>query len=76
MEKNSPCSAYKETRGLVFFARMLDKIRLKHAEQLHPDYFENLGQGFDGRCRRFLGVGYPLVRERTLAGGTDEEILD
>jgi len=24
----------------------------------------------------FLGVGYPIVRERTLAGGTDEEILD
>jgi len=76
MEKRTPSSAYKETRGLVFFARMLDKIRLKHAEQLHPDYFENLGQGLDGRCCRFLGVGYSGVRERTLAGGTDEEILD
>ena len=76
MEKRPPCSAYKETRGLGFFARMLDKIRLKHAEQLHPDYFENLGQGLDGRCCRFLGVGYSGVRERTFAGGTDEEILD
>src|SRR5215472_12824986 len=27
-------------------------------------------------CLRFLDVGYPAVRERTLAGGTDEEILD
>ena len=76
MGKRTPSSAYKETRGLVFFARMLDKIRLKHAEQLHPDYFENLGQGLDGRCCRFLGVGYSGVRERTLSGGTDEEILD
>jgi len=71
MEKKPPCSAYKETRGLLFFARMLDKIRLQDAEQLHPDYFENLGQGFDGRCCRFLGVGYPVVRERTLASSQE-----
>jgi hypothetical protein len=76
MEQKPPRSAYEQTRGLVYFARMLDKIRLKHAEMLHPDYFENLGQGFDGRCCRFLGVEYPALRERTLAGGTDEEILD
>jgi hypothetical protein len=55
---------------------MLDKIRLQHAEMLHPDYFENLGQGFDGRCCRFLGIQYPALRQRTLAGGTDEEIMD
>jgi hypothetical protein len=76
MEQKTPRSAYEQTRGLVYFARMLDKIRLKHAEMLHPDYFENLGQGFDGRCCRFLGVDYDALRERTLAGGTDEEILD
>jgi gluconokinase len=76
MKQKSPRSAYHETRGLVYFARMLDKIRLRHAELLHPDYFENLGQGFDGRCCRFLGVAYAALGERTLAGGTDEEILD
>lgn len=76
MEQRPPCSAYKETCGLVYFARMLDKIRLKHGELLHPDYFENLGQGFDGRCCRFLGIEYSALRERVLAGGTDEEILD
>ena len=76
MEQKTPRSAYEQTRGLVYFARMLDKIRLKHAEMLHPDYFENLGQGLDGRCCRFLGVDYVALRERTLAGGSDEEILD
>ncbi|MGA8655231.1 MAG: DUF5069 domain-containing protein [Chthoniobacterales bacterium] len=76
MEEKTPGSAYKQTRGLVYFARMLDKIRLQHAEMLHPDYFENLGQGFDGRCCRFLGIEYPALRQRALAGGTDEEILD
>jgi uncharacterized protein DUF5069 len=76
MEQKPPGSAYKQTRGLVYFARMLDKIRLQHAEMLHPDYFENLGQGFDGRCCRFLGIEYPALRQRALAGGTDEEILD
>ena len=76
MEQKTPRSAYQQTRGLVYFARMLDKIRLKHANMLHPDYFENLGQGLDGRCCRFLGVEYCALRERTLTGETDEEILD
>jgi hypothetical protein len=76
MEQKTPRSAYEQTRGLVYFARMLDKIRLKHAQTLHADYFENLGRGFDGRCCRFLGVEYDALRERTLVGGTDEEILD
>lgn len=76
MEQKPPGSAYKQTRGLVYFARMLDKIRLQQAEMLHPDYFENLGQGFDGRCCRLLGIEYPALRQRALAGGTDEEILD
>ena len=34
MEQKPPRSAYEQTRGLVYFARMLDKIRLKHAEML------------------------------------------
>ena len=76
MENKPPRSAYDQTRGLVFFARMLDKIRLKHAQMLHPDYLENLGRGFDGRCCRFLGVEYSALPDKTLAGGTDEEILE
>ena len=74
-----PRSAYEKVGGIVFFGRMLDKIRLHAAGQLGPGYF--LGDDtdptwFDGRCTRFLGVTYHAVVERTLAGGRDDEILE
>jgi hypothetical protein len=75
----TPCSDYKETRGLIYFARMLDKIRLKAAGNLPEDYFTGVDDDptvFDARCTRFLGVGYDELAERTLKGGSDEEILD
>jgi len=59
----------------VYFARMLHKIRLRAAGKLRADFHPNLGSGFDGRCCRFLGVTYSTVRDRALAGGTDDEIL-
>jgi gluconokinase len=72
-------SPYAKVGRLVFFGRMLDKIRLHATGRLPADYAANLGDAkpgfFDGRCCRFLGVPYAGVRERTLAGGTDEEIL-
>jgi Domain of unknown function (DUF5069) len=74
-----PCSDYKETKGLIYFARMLDKIRL-HAQGLLPaDYFVGVDDDptvFDARCTRFLGVGYEELAIRTLQGGSDEEILE
>lgn len=70
-----PRSAYDRTGGIVYFARMLDKIRLHASGRLRADYHANLGVGFDGRCCRFLGAEYGALRERVLAGGTDEEIL-
>ncbi len=54
---------------------MLDKIRLHAVGKLSADYHANLGVGFDGRCCRFLGVRYEAVRERVLAGASDEEVL-
>ena len=71
-----PRSAYDQVGGIIYFARMLDKIRLHAAGALTADYHENLGQGFDGRCTRFLRVDYSVLRERVLRGGTDAEILD
>jgi len=59
--------------GLVFFGRMLDKIRLHAQGKLPADY--NVGPGFDSRVCRFLRVEYPAAVKRTLAGGTDDEIL-
>ena len=70
-----PRCAYDRTGGIVYFARMLDKIRLRAAGKLRPEYEANLGGGFDGRCCRFLGVTYAALCEHTLAGGADEEIL-
>lgn len=75
-EYEFPCSAYDEVGGLVYFARMLDKIRLQAQGKLHPGYHANLGRGFDGRCTRFLGVSYEALRERVLQGGTDLEVLE
>ena len=67
-------SSYERVGGIVFFGRMLDKIRLHAQGKLPPDY--NLGPGMDGRCARFLRVAYDRIAERTLQGGTDEEILE
>lgn len=60
--------------GLVFFGRVLDKIRLHAQGKLPADY--NRGTGMDGRCVRFLHVEYPKLVERTLQGSADEEILE
>lgn len=72
-------SPYDRVGGLVFFGRMLDKIRLHAAGTLPPEYVANLGDGktnqFDGRMCRFLGVRYDDLKSRTLAGATDAEVL-
>lgn len=60
--------------GLVFFGRMLDKIRLHAAGRLPSDY--NRGTGMDARVCRFLHVAYGDVVEQVRAGDTDEQILE
>jgi gluconokinase len=75
----TPVSDYKETKGLFYFARMLDKIRLKAKGELPPGYFVGLDPDptvFDARCTRFLGVDYDELVDRTLKGGFDEQILE
>lgn len=64
------------TRGMAWFPRMLDKIRLHAGGELPSDYIPWLGKGFDGRCCRFLRVDYRGLVARTLQGGGDEAILD
>ncbi|PTX95837.1 DUF5069 domain-containing protein [Opitutus sp. ER46] len=70
-------SDYEKIGGLVFFGRMLDKIRLKAAGKLPSDYFTGTANRthFDARCCRFLQVDYDQLVARVLAGGTDEELL-
>ncbi len=57
---------------------MLDKIRLHAAGELPPDYCVGTDEPdlFDSRCCRFLGVNYDELAQRTLEGGSDEEILE
>ena len=76
MQTQTPCTDYIETKGLIYFARMLDKIRLKAAGKLQPEYFTGVEDPthFDARCTRFLGANYAELAQRTLQGGSDEEI--
>jgi hypothetical protein len=70
-------SPYILVGRLVYFGRMLDKIRL-HARGALPaaDYAANLGKGFDARCCSFLRVNYDELKTRTLAGDlTDAQLL-
>ncbi|HWZ94371.1 MAG TPA: gluconokinase, GntK/IdnK-type [Opitutaceae bacterium] len=72
-------SSYAKVGRLVYFGRMLDKIRLHAAGKLPAEYVANLGDTkpgvFDTRCCRFLGVSHADLTARTLQGGGDAEIL-
>jgi gluconokinase len=73
-----PKSPREMTRGMMYFPRMLDKIRLHARGELHEDYHKNLGatKAADGACCNFLRLNYVDLRERVLQGGTDEEIIE
>ena len=75
MNTRFPRSVYDKTGGIVYFARMVEKIRLHAAGALGKDYHENLGKGFDERCCNFLGVKYDDLKKQTLAGGTDDQLM-
>ena len=60
-------SPYLKVGRLVYFGRVLDKIRLHAAGQLPPDYVPNLGKAFDGRCCAFLRVAYDDLKAHVLA---------
>jgi len=70
-------SPSEKVKGLVYFGRMLDKIRLR--DQLPEAWRELRGtpspNTFDARCCRFLGIDYKAIEAETLKGGTDEELL-
>jgi len=68
----------EQVKGLVYFGRMLDKIRL--ADELPEGWRELRGASkpgtFDARCCRFLGIDYVALEKETLKGRTDEELLE
>jgi gluconokinase len=71
-------SPTERVNGLVYFGRMLDKIRLQ--DQLPEPWREMRGtpspNTFDARCCRFLGIEYKALEAETLKGGTDQELLE
>jgi gluconokinase len=71
-----PCSPFIKVGGIVFFARMLDKIRLQAANELPPEYVPYMTKGGNLRLCTYLHIDYPKLVERVLQGGTDEEILE
>ena len=73
-----PKSPKEMVGGMMYFPRMLDKIRLHARGELGSDYHANLGhaKAADGTCCNFLRVNYADLRARVLAGGSDEEILE
>jgi hypothetical protein len=68
-------SPYAKVNGLVYFGRMLDKIRKHARDQLAEEYQANLGKGFDESCVRFLHVDYNQLVDRVKQGGADDQIL-
>lgn len=68
-------SPYDKTCGLVYFGRMLDKIRRLTSGELVPADVENFEKDFDQKCAMFLGVSFDLFVNYVNDGLTDEAIL-
>jgi gluconokinase len=71
-----PKSPYVSLHGIVYFPRMLEKIRLNAAGELREDLHANLGKGFDDRCCKFLRVDYADVAARVNEASSDEAVLE
>jgi gluconokinase len=69
-------SPHDKVGGIVYFGRMLDKIRLHQRGALPPDYHANLGEGFDKACAQFLRVPYAEIVEHVKGGASDGETLE
>jgi gluconokinase len=68
-----------QVEGVVYFGRMLDKIRLAAAGKLPPGWQPARGTGmkgsFDSRCCNFLGIDYAALEKEAVKGGTDKSLL-
>ena len=70
-----------QIKGIVYFGRMLDKIRIAAAGKLPTDWETARGMkiptSFDSRCCRFLKIDYAALEAETLKGDkSDEQLLD
>ena len=69
----TPRSPYEKIGGLVFLGRTIDKVRLKVAGELRPDFFALMGDGYDGRIMKYLNLDYSKFAEFVLTGASDDE---
>jgi Domain of unknown function (DUF5069) len=73
-------SPFDQVKGIVFFGRTLDKIRLAAAGKLPKDWEASRGynspSSFDRRTCKFLQIDYPALEAETLKGGSDESLLE
>lgn len=69
----TPRSPYEKIGGLTYLGRCIDKIRLKQANQLRPDFYELMGKGYDARIMGYLELDYAQFAEFVLTGATDEQ---
>lgn len=60
--------------GLAHMARLIDKIRLRHAGWIQD--YNYLTTGFDKSLIEVLNLDAQAFEQRVLAGGTDEALLD
>jgi hypothetical protein len=73
-----PKSPNECCKGVMYFPRMLDKIRLRGCGELPEEYHKNFGapRSADGALCNFLRVKHVDLCQRVKEGGTDEEILE
>jgi hypothetical protein len=74
-------SPFDQVNGLVYFGRMLDKIKLAAAGKLPEGWLAARGTAmkasFDWRCCLFLRIDYAALEAETLKGDkTDAELLE
>jgi gluconokinase len=77
-EHKFPKSPKETTKGMMYFPRMLDKIRMHLSGELDSDYQPNFGTPgtADGTSCNFLRIHHRDLVERVKQGGSDEEILE
>lgn len=72
-----PASPYAQCGGLVYFPRMLSKMRLFAAGELPEAYHANRGNRADALLCEWLGVSYADLERAVLEGQlSDEDALD
>jgi gluconokinase len=73
-------SPYIKVGRLVYFGRMMDKLRLHAVGELPADFQANLGDSkplmFDARCCRFLGVSFAQLQEQARINKDDLSVLN